>query len=278
MTGDLHCHTKLSDGGGTIEDVIMYAAKIGLDYISITDHETMAGVTRAAVLGKRFGVNVIPGIECSAWDDTRGRTVHLLCYCPHYPERLDALNNKLLATRKTAGTEMISKVIRLFPITPEHIARYISKSTTIYKVHIMQALLDMGYADSLFGQTYDELFGPDGKCKVSVELPAVSTTIEAIKNAGGLLVLAHPAVYNSFDLLEELGSQHILDGVEHHHPRCTPEQKDLIGGIADRFNLLKTGGSDFHGGWGRPPVPIGHCTIEAKQLDTFLQLMKYKKL
>ena len=62
VKGDLHCHTKLSDGSEGIEDVIALAKRIGLDFISLTDHDTMASFSRSRILADRYGINVIPGV------------------------------------------------------------------------------------------------------------------------------------------------------------------------------------------------------------------------
>ena len=88
MKGDLHVHTTLSDGSLGVEDVIAQAKRIGLDFISITDHDTMSSISRAKVLGDRYGIQAIPGVELTAWDKTRGRKVHILCYAPQKPDRL----------------------------------------------------------------------------------------------------------------------------------------------------------------------------------------------
>src|SRR5574344_1593322 len=100
MVGDLHCHTKLSDGSLGIEDIIIQAKRTGVDFISITDHDTLSSSSRATVLGERYGVHVIPGVELSAWDKTRNSKVHILCYLPHKPDRLEGLCLKSCAIRK----------------------------------------------------------------------------------------------------------------------------------------------------------------------------------
>ena len=73
MAADLHCHTKLSDGSVGIEDLIVIAKKSGIDTIAITDHDCLAGTVRGQVIGKRYGVNVIPGVEISAFDFDAGK-------------------------------------------------------------------------------------------------------------------------------------------------------------------------------------------------------------
>ena len=79
MAADLHCHTKLSDGSVGIEDIIQIAQKSGIDTIAITDHDCLAGTVRGQVIGKRYDVNVIPGVELSGFDFTAGKQVHILC-------------------------------------------------------------------------------------------------------------------------------------------------------------------------------------------------------
>ena len=73
MSADLHCHTKMSDGSVTIEELVILAKNKGITTISVTDHDTFAGSTRAKVFAKRHGVTVIPGIEISAFDYDRNQ-------------------------------------------------------------------------------------------------------------------------------------------------------------------------------------------------------------
>ena len=91
MAADLHCHTKLSDGSVGIEDLIVIAQKSGIETIAITDHDCLAGTVRGQVIGKRYGVNVIPGVELSAFDNEAGKKVHILCYLADTPDRLEGL-------------------------------------------------------------------------------------------------------------------------------------------------------------------------------------------
>lgn len=77
MIGDLHCHSKLSDGSTGLDDIVFYAKRAGLDALAITDHDTMSGVPRAEILGRRYGLTVIPGVEISTFDpDTRPEGAH----------------------------------------------------------------------------------------------------------------------------------------------------------------------------------------------------------
>ena len=96
MIGDLHIHTRFSDGSMGIDDVVFYAKRAGLDFIAITDHDTMAGCTRGRVVGERIGIQVLAGVELSCFDRERGRKVHLLCYLPTVEAAL-ALSREIYA-------------------------------------------------------------------------------------------------------------------------------------------------------------------------------------
>ena len=88
MAGDLHCHSTMSDGSTPVDQVVEYAIQAGLEFISLTDHDTMAGVERAVNLGKRKGLRVIPGLEITTLDHERGRLAHILCYMQSKFEKL----------------------------------------------------------------------------------------------------------------------------------------------------------------------------------------------
>ena len=79
MIGDLHCHSKLSDGSTGLDDIVFYAKRAGLDALAITDHDTMSGVPRAEILGRRYGLTVIPGVEISTFDPNTGYTSCAIC-------------------------------------------------------------------------------------------------------------------------------------------------------------------------------------------------------
>jgi len=248
MKGDLHCHTKLSDGSEGIEDVISLAKRIGLDFISLTDHDTMASFSRAKILADRYGINVIPGVEFSAYDELRNRKVHILCYLPLRPDRLEGLCIRANESRKKAGNGMARLVMKKYPITAEGITKYSSSSNCIYKQHIMRALFDAGYTTMIYGDLFRELFArKTGSCSVPYRYPNVYEVLDAIHEAGGVAVFAHPSVYDSMDLLRELVDQDLLDGIEAFHPRNTQEDRAACIELAKEKGLLITGGSDFHG-------------------------------
>lgn len=274
MACDLHCHSKISDGSLGIEEIIGIARRRGLSALSITDHDAVVGATRAVIVGKRLGIQVIHGVELSAMDPNTGRKVHILAYLCDTPDRLEELCRRTNASRKAAATNMLKKVLRYYPILPESVARCASGSTNVYKQHIMHALIDAGYADSFFGETYQKLFSPVNGCAyVPVEYPTVDEVIDLIHSAGGLAVLAHPYTYDSTDLMQVLVADNRLDGIEVWHPRNNEAQTASLLDFANKHNLLTTGGSDFHGMYTSTPRPLGSFTAP----DETIQLMQERK-
>jgi predicted metal-dependent phosphoesterase TrpH len=132
----------------------------------------------------------------------------------------------------------------------------------------MHALMDAGYTDSIFGDLFHKLFDRNGGLAyVSVKYPDVYSVISEIHGAGGVAVLAHPGVYDSYELLEELAKQGLLEGVEVFHPRNKPGDVERLSDVANRYGLAMTGGTDFHGMYSSNPTPLGTCTTPEEQLE-----------
>ncbi len=278
MKGDLHCHSKLSDGSQGIEDIIAMSKRMGLDFVAITDHDTMSSHSRSKIVGERYGVQVIPAVEFSAYDYHRNRRAHILCYLPLKPDRLEGMCVRICDARKKSGNEMVKRVMKLFPIGPENITKYSASSKSIYKQHIMHALMDAGYSTGIYGGLYDTLFSPkNGSCYVETKYPDVRDVIDLIRSAGGITVFAHPAVYDSFDLVKELVEEKRLDGIEVWHGKALQDHVDYLAALCDQYGLIKTGGSDFHGMYGSRPANIGKCTTPQESIDALFELSEQRR-
>jgi Predicted metal-dependent phosphoesterases (PHP family) len=257
LTADLHIHSTYSDGSMGIEDIVFYAKRIGLDTIAVTDHDTMAGVSKAVFLGNDAGLHVVPGVEITTRDTVRNHPVHILCYLPKKPEILQDFLNTTLKNRAEQKTGMIEKVMKLYPVTVEHIQRYSSRSQSIYESHIMQALADLGYTNAAIGALMEELISSKGSCYVPSKYPSVQEALVTIQKAGGIAVMAHPGQFDSLELLEYLAKSKQIQGAEYNHPRNTEQDKREINRIAKQYGLLLTGGTDFHGQYAKHPYPLG---------------------
>lgn len=274
MRGDLHCHTKLSDGSLGIEDLITFAKKRGIEAIAITDHDCLAGTVRGKIIGDRFGVQVIPGVELSATDTKTGKKVHLLCYLSDAPDRLEGLCHRNSLARKKAAHYMMLQVAKRYPVAAELIVKCATGSTNIYKQHIMQALMECGFSRDIYGEMYHKLFDKDSPESVLVtpKYPDIEEVLTAIHDAGGIAVLAHPYFFDNLDSLPRL-IENGLDGIEVWHPCATEEQQAELKKIATKNKLLMTGGTDFHGLYNLDPVSIGDVLTPD---DAMAKLLGYK--
>jgi predicted metal-dependent phosphoesterase TrpH len=261
---DLHCHTKASDNSLSIFEVIDLARREGVTHLAITDHDTTKGLEAAARIGDKLGVTIIPGIEISAYDLKRDARAHLLGFhvTPNHPA-LDALCKPLIEKRHKASHEMTQKLIEAgYEITWGQVQQYAAGGTGVYKQHIMHALMEKGYTSSIYSDLYKKLFsrcegGQDpGIAYVPLQYIDMFDAIGAIREAGGVPVLAHPTQFNSWEAIPEWFEAG-LEGIEVWHPLHDEADEKLARQYAQRFNLVQTGGTDFHGFYGDATFPFG---------------------
>lgn len=262
MSADLHCHTRLSNGSLGIEDLILLAKKRGVTTIAITDHDCLAGTVRGKVIGERHGVTVIPAVELSGTDKTNGQEIHMICYKPDFPDRLEGLCRRSSLIRKKSSHLMTLKTAQKYPITPEFVVKCATGSTNVFKVHIMQALIEAGFTDRIYGDLYKELFSPEREGNIN-HVPVyedIFSILEAIHEAGGIAVLANPQKCKNEKLLEELVEAG-LDGIEVYTPDMPEEDKIAFAKYAKKHKILATGGSNFKGLYNKNIVSVGDCDL-----------------
>lgn len=259
---DLHVHTNISDNSLSTIEVIRLAKEKGITHIAITDHDTTEGLIEGIKLGSEIGVGIIPGIEISAYDYQRNKRAHILgLYIePGHPS-LNVLST-LVHNRMDASFEMVKRIITAgYEITWEEVRKY-EGGTGVFKQHIMHALLDKGYCESIYGELYKKLFrrgnSPEtsGLAYIPLEYVDAVTAIRAVREAGGIAILAHPGQLNNFEAIDEwveLG----LEGIEIYHPSHSEEERQKSLQYAQKHDLIITGGSDFHGFYGEMPVELG---------------------
>lgn len=268
MAGDLHCHSTMSDGSTPVDQVVEYAIQAGLNFISLTDHDTMAGVERAVNLGKRKGIRVIPGMEITTLDHERGRLAHLLCYMPRKTEKLEKLTAATLKERNNAIVPVVEEVAKHYPITLADVKKAAGDSTCIYRQHIIRALMDRGYTYAVFSDLYD-IFKT---IPYIMEYPDTRDVADMIKNAGGVACLAHPGHYDSIDLAWELAKNGKIQAIELSHPRNSGSDREEIEKIIKQYWLVPTGGSDYHGFYSSVPHPLGTCTMPEEALGALIEV------
>ena len=265
-----------------IDDLIVLAQKKGITTIAITDRDCQAGTVRGKIIGERRGVNVIPGVELSATDTKRGINVEILGYLCDSPDRLEGLCHRNTLQRKKASQLMTLKIARKYPITPELVIKCATGATAVFEQHIMHALLECGLTDRIYGELYEELFSADSPENVLIKVtyPDAEEVIEAIHEAGGVAVLAHPVSSGCIELMDELTKKGILDGIEVYHPENTPEQQDMLKKYAKENGILALGGTEFKGMYTKNKVSVGDCMTpdaDVKALISYKNKLKKKK-
>ena len=233
MPGDLHNHTTYSDGSVPVARLPLMAARVGLDAMAISDHDTLRSVQYAYDHPVQDGVKLIPATELTGYDYERQHRVHLLAYWPD-PES-EALRRHCDIMRQRRNECCLQSARELEAIFPqfrtEQALEYARDSGVLYKSGIMQALRELGLADSIYGERYHELFGwnPRGRVLHSPEYIPVREVLATARAAGAVVVFAHPTVYKSMPLLRELVREGMVDGIEIDHPSNSPEDKAEFG-------------------------------------------------
>jgi phosphoribosyl 1,2-cyclic phosphate 1,2-diphosphodiesterase len=149
-----------------------------------------------------------------------------------------------------------------YNITRKEVEEIANGGTGIYKQHIMHALINKGYAVEVLSELHKKLFSRPGKDKpagiayMETKYPDVLDGINAIIQSNGIPVLAHPALSGITDAIPEYVKAG-LQGIEVKHCKHNTEDERIITNFADKFNLIKTGGSDFHGFYGDPCEKLG---------------------
>lgn len=278
MSADLHCHTKLSDSSMGIDDLIVLAQKRGISTIAITDRDCQAGTVRGKIIGERRGITVIPGVEISATDSETGKNVEILCYLSDSPDRLEGLCHRNTLTRKKVSQLMTLKIARKYPITPELVLKCATGATAVFEQHIMHALLECGVTDKIYSELYYELFSPESPDNVLVKAsyPDPKEVIDAIHEAGGIAVLAHPDSLELFEKLIPAG----IDGAEVWNPEISEELEKKLSAAAKSNGLLTVGGTEFRGMYSKKPISVGEYSTpdaQVKALMSYKTRMKKKK-
>lgn len=254
-----------------IEEIIALAKSRGITTIAITDHDCLAGTVRAKIIGERNGIKVVTGVELSSTDSETGEVIHILCYLPDFPDRLEGLCHSNTIARKRASQYMMLKAAQRYPVSAELMKRCASGATNLFPQHIMHALMECGIADSFYGKIYEELFSPESENNILVK-PAFAKTeevIEAIHAAGGIAVLAHPACCGGISACEKYANLGI-DGIEVWHPSAGEEETASFAVFAKKNGLLSTGGSAFHGLYNRRALTLGSFVTPKTQLQELL--------
>jgi len=243
---DLHIHSKASDGLFSPEVIVRKAAALGMRVISLTDHDTVNGVSDALNAARNYpDMRVIPGVEIST-DVTHGE-IHILGYFIDYssPElllKLAAMRN----SRVERAKKMIAKLAGLGKNIEWSRVQELAAGSTVGRPHIAQALLEKGYIGT-FKEAFDLYIGRDGPAYVERDKMTPVEAARLITRAGGFPVFAHPLTFNDYETMTAELLTAGLVGIEAYYKNSSPDEIKRVLALAQKHRLIPTGGSDYHG-------------------------------
>jgi len=243
---DLHLHSTASDGRFSPADIVRKAAERGLTVIALADHDTVAGIVPALTAAKAFPrLKVIPCVEIST--DVPDGEVHVLGYFVDYTDpELAARLERMRRSRQGRAQGIISKLRDLGIHIEWQRVQEIAGSGAIGRPHLAQAMLEKGYITSI-KEAFTRYIGRSEPAYVEREKMTAVEAVALILRAAGLPVLAHPfTVSDPEPLVIELKAVGLV-GIEAYYNGYAADAIDQLVDLADRHNLITTGGSDYHG-------------------------------
>ncbi|KAH1031031.1 hypothetical protein J1N35_043205 [Gossypium stocksii] len=279
MVFELHSHSKHSDGFLSPSKLVERAHGNGVKVLALTDHDTMSGITEAVEAARRFGIKIIPGVEISTIFSPRNpemeEPVHILAYyssCgPTRYEELDKLLANIREGRYIRAKDMVLKLNKLkLPLKWEHVTKIAGKGVAPGRLHVARAMVEAGYVENL-KQAFARYLYDGGPAYSTGSEPLAEEAVQLICETGGLAVLAHPwALKNPIPIIRRLKDAG-LHGMEVYR---SDGRLAAYNDLADTYNLLKLGGSDYHGRGGHGESELGSVNLPVVVLHDFLKVAR----
>ncbi|PQP80407.1 phosphatase [Paenibacillus sp. PCH8] len=247
---DLHTHSQASDGMQSPTDNVKLAKRKGLSAVALTDHDTVAGVAEAQRAGVEYDIEVIAGVEIST--RAGGKDIHVLGYYVNtedeqFLQELRGLrqareerNHLIIAKLQELGLEISWREVL------DGLGRPLEPDESIGRPHMADVLVKKGYAVDM-RDAFDRYLAEGKPGFVSVPRVAPKDACEWIRAAGGAAVIAHPGLYGDDELVRRIITDSRPDGMEVFHSDHGPEEERKYAEMAKEYDLIETGGSDYHG-------------------------------
>ena len=269
---DLHTHSIFSDGTYTPSEIIAEAKRLGL-IIALTDHNTAAGLPEFMDEARKQGVTAVPGVEFST--EYNGKELHLLglFVLPEHYAAVERMVKEQHVLKEISNMELVERLNQAGYLIDYAKVKGRNPNGNANRAHVAAELLEQGYVASI-REAFDTILSDGGGFYVPPSRLQLTDVIKELRHIGVIPVLAHPLQDLTESELRELLPHAIeagLAGMETMHSSYTPEIIGLAEKIASEFNLLSSGGSDFHGSV-KPDISLGTgkgwlCVPVSKYLD-----------
>lgn len=258
---DLHNHSTFSDSSFTVDELIAAARAAGLSRIAITDHDATSQLSAIRARARELAFPVLAGLEVSSIDPATNRKVHILAFgIEAEPDGSGPLDRMVAHTlyQRTANTLWQAWVLKRLDaefsgkrVSLDEVVATAGESTGVYKQHLMEAVTGRHHNDPDYQFFYRCQLKGGGPADHDITYPAAVDAVRAIREQGGVPVLAHPGQMDSWAAVPELVRAGLM-GIEAYHPDHGPVEEALAFEAAAAHGLFVTGGSDFHGKYGSP--------------------------
>jgi predicted metal-dependent phosphoesterase TrpH len=263
---DLHTHTNASDGTRTPAALVALAREAGVTTLAVTDHDTVAGLARAARAAAAAGIGFVPGIEITAvWD---GSDVHMLAYGidPSSP-RLQAFLGRQRADRERRARLIGERLAALgAPVDVERVIED-ARPVTVSRPLIAAALIAAGHAADT-RDAFDRYLGEGGRAYATRVGATPADVVRMIADDGGFTSMAHPAITGRDEIIPDLAAAG-MTALEVYHSDHDAATVARYRALALDLGLAVTGGSDYHGTDDLPHRRLGGTPLPA---DDFVAL------
>lgn len=269
---DFHTHSTFSDGRLTPTELIDLAYRRGVRLMSLSDHDTTEGLPEAFQAAARYpDFTLVPGIEMST--DVPGNEVHILGHFIDW--RDEAFQRRLVGLRESRvgrARRMVEKLETLGKSISWDRVQEIAGEGAVGRPHVALALLEAGHVSTV-NEAFDLYIGRNGPAYVERERLTPTEVVDMIIGVNGLPTLAHPRELDLETLLPELKGAGLV-GMEVYYQDYPPEEIERLRVIAEKFDLIPMGGSDYHGLGGPQQREPGDIPFPEEPVERLLALAR----
>lgn len=256
---DLHTHTTASDGTLSPPELVRLAARHGVAVLAITDHDSTDGLGPAlAEAGRHPPLTIVPGLEINC--DVPGAEIHVLGYFVEYEAPWFQEFLRVQRSERVARVHRIAERLAELgvPIDPADVFALV-KEGSAGRPHVAQVMVQRGYVKSV-REAFDRYLKANGPANVPRHRLSPADAVAVVRRAGGVPVIAHPGLADRDALIPGLVDVGLM-GIEVYYAEHSVAQTDAYLGLCRRFDLLATGGSDYHGPQSGRANPPGTPTV-----------------